>query len=349
MVQRKISPVLNLALLAALAAVAVPLAAVVPLPTARAQLSDAAAFPFPKTVPQGTTVRIDGANSMVAINQALKQKFEGKFTGTTVTTATSGIEPALQSLLDGKLDLVAMGRPLTPEEKAKGFRATPAVRDKIAILVGPNNPFKGSLTIHQFAKIFRGEITDWSEVGGPPGPIRLVDRPESSDTRQAFHNYPVFQSAPFQAVATATPVKDDTAAVIEKLGTDGISYATANQVKDVAAVRILNMHQVLPNDPRYPFSQPLLYVYKGPQPSPAALAFLGYATAPEGRAAIAQARAAEAAAIAAAVPSLPGTRHRCPWNCLPRSSFYWNRLSLSHLYRGSLESCGSPCRPAALP
>jgi ABC-type phosphate transport system substrate-binding protein len=247
---------------------------------------------------------------MVAINQALKQKFEGKFPGTSVTTATNGIASSLQALLDGKLDLVAMGRPLTSEEKAQGLIATPAVRDKIAILVGPDNAFNGSLTIHQFAKIFRGEITDWAQVGGTPGPIRLVDRPETSDTRQAFANYPVFQSAPFQAVATATKVDDSTAAVIAQLGTDGISYATANQVKDVATVRVLKMHQTLPDDPRYPFSQPLLYVYKGPQASPAVQAFLGYAGAPDGQAAIAQARATEAAAIAAGVaaaPASPGT------------------------------------------
>ncbi len=315
MVQRKISPLLHLAFLTALTTVTLP---VPPAwsPPANAQLSDAAAFPMPTTVPKGTTVRIDGANSMVAINQALKQKFEGKFVGTSVNIATNGIEPALQALLDDKLDLLAIGRPLTPEEKSKGLTATPAVRDKIAILVGPNNPFKGSLTIHQFAKIFRGEITDWSEVGGPPGRIRLIDRPETSDTRQAFQNYPVFKSAPFQAVATATQVPDKTAAVIEQLGTDGISYATANQVKDVTAVRILNMHKVLPDDPRYPFSQPLLYVYKG-APSPAVQSFIGYATAPEGRAAIAQARAVEAAAIAAAIPAAVASASATPAGTAP--------------------------------
>ncbi|MCY7320322.1 MAG: substrate-binding domain-containing protein, partial [Phormidesmis sp. CAN_BIN36] len=81
---------------------------------------------------------------------------------------------ALQSVLDGKTDLAAIGRPLTAEEKARGFVVAPQKRHKIAIVVGPENSFTGDLTFKQFAQIFQGEITDWSEVGGSPGRIQLI-------------------------------------------------------------------------------------------------------------------------------------------------------------------------------
>ena len=181
---------------------------------------------------------------------------------------------ALDALQNGDIDLAALGRPLTQQEAATGLVAVPLQREKIAIIIGPENSFAGDLTFEQFAQIFRGEITDWSEVGGDPGPIRFVDRPATSDTRQAFQNYPVFQAAPFETGATADPVADDsTDAVIDALGADGVGYAIATQVLDSDAVTIVPMHQTLPDDPRYPFSQPRFYVYRG-EPAPSGFGLL---------------------------------------------------------------------------
>ena len=110
--------------------------------------------------------------------------------------------------------------------------------------------------------------------------ILFIDRPATNDTRQAFENYAVFKQAPFVAAANAVKLTDDTtAAVIPKLGTNGISYAISDRVTNIPGVRIVPMHKTLPSDPRYPFSQSLAYVYKEPTPNPAAAAFLGLAAA----------------------------------------------------------------------
>ncbi|MBW4659512.1 MAG: DUF4912 domain-containing protein [Drouetiella hepatica Uher 2000/2452] len=248
----------------------------------------------PTSVPSGTAVKIDGSSSMATINQALKQRFETQFPGTKVEVGYGGTDLALQSVLEGKNDLAAIGRTLTDAEKAQGLTLAPVSRNKIAILVGAGNPFNGSLTVDQFAKIFRGEITDWSEVGGAPGAIRMIDRPETSDTRRAFLNYPSFQSAPFQSGANATTSEDSTEAVIGALGNDGIGYAIVNQATGQSNVRIVLMHDTLPTDPRYPFSQPLSYAYKADL-NPGARAFLGYAIAPENQQSIETAQAASPA------------------------------------------------------
>ncbi len=239
-------------------------------------LAQAASNVPASTAPNVKTVRIDGSSSMKMTNESRKQQLEQRSPGTDVKVSYDGTNAALKSLLDGKTDLAAVGRPLTAEEKAKGFVVIPQNRHKIAIVVGSDNPFTGNLTFEQFAKIFRGEITDWSQVGGSPGPIQLIDRPETSDTRQAFQSYSVFQQAPFVAATNAVKLSEDsTDALIKKLGTRGISYAIADQVTNTPGVRIVPMHKTLPSDPRYPFSQPLAYVYKGPAASPAVAAFLG--------------------------------------------------------------------------
>ncbi|MEO0408561.1 MAG: DUF4912 domain-containing protein, partial [Cyanobacteria bacterium P01_A01_bin.135] len=262
-----------------------------------AQATASQEFDLPESVTSGTVVRIDGSDSMRRINELLQQGFEEDYAGTDVQTAYSGTEAALEALAAGDIDLAAIGRPLTEEEKSQGLVEVPIERHKIALIVSPDSPFTGSVTTSEFGQIFRGEITNWSEVGGESGPIRFVDRPEDSDTRQAFRGYPIFQAAPFETGETAEAVAEDSSRqVIDNLGENGIGYAIADQVLDDPDVRILAMHNTMPDDPRYPFSQPLAYVYQGDRPSPAVEAFLGYATASENEAALEAARAQAALA-----------------------------------------------------
>jgi phosphate transport system substrate-binding protein len=241
------------------------------------------AFTVPSSLPADAKINIDGSSSMTVLDQAISQDFKKKFAGSNVTLSSEGTKTAIDKLEKGEVDLASIGRPLTPEEKAQGLSATSIGREKIAIVVGAENSFKGNITFAQFAKIFRGEITDWSELGGQPGPIRFIDRPETSDTRQAFRNYPVFSNAEFvNGKNTESLTEDSTDAMVAKLGKDGIGYAIAHQVLNRPGVQIISMHKTLPEDPRYPFSQPRGFAYKG-TPSPAVQAFLGFTTTSEGQ------------------------------------------------------------------
>jgi phosphate transport system substrate-binding protein len=239
-------------------------------------------FELPTSVPEGTKVQIDGSQSMTAIDTILKQNFEKQFPNTEVKVQYRGTDAALKSLQEGTIDVAAIGRPLSAQEKAQGLREVPLKRHKIAILVGAENPFQGSITIAQFAKIIRGEITDWSELGGAPGQIKVIDQPESDETRKAFQNYPIFKKTPFQTGANAVRLSEDSVEeAIAKLGKDGITYGLANRLTEFPGARVLAMHKTTPDDPRYPFSQPLYYVYNSNKLSPSAQAFLGFATAPD--------------------------------------------------------------------
>ena len=251
-----------------------------------------------------TTVRIGSSPSVDAISQTLKQQFEAKFPGSRVELNQTASAEAIKALEEGKVDLAAIGRPLMPEEKAAGLVQEPIARRKIAVVVGDKNPFPGDLTGEQFAAIFRGEITNWSQVGGSNRPIRVLDR-LNSDTRVALQPYPVFQTGAFQTGSTGVPVKDAaTDAMVSQLGEDGISYASLDQVTNRPGVKIVSLYGTLPSDPSYPFSQPLAYVYKGPNPSPAVQSFLGFVRAPESQQSLAAAPAVPAAPAAPA-PVVP--------------------------------------------
>jgi len=245
-------------------------------------------FTVPEELPQNTKVGIAASNSTTFINQGLKDGFSAKYPNTAVNVETQSAEDALNDLIEGNTDLVSIGRNLTTEEKEKGLVTVPISREKIAIVISKDNPYQGNLTFAQFAKIFRGEITDWSEIGGDSGAIQLVDLPESNDTRQAFPNYSVFQEGDFSTGSNTIQVDEDsTDAMISQLGSNGIGYAVAGDVIDRDDVKVVTMHQTLPDDPRYPFSQPFNLVYQG-TPNEATSAFLGFATTKEGQETLAQ-------------------------------------------------------------
>ncbi|MCV3212821.1 substrate-binding domain-containing protein [Plectonema radiosum NIES-515] len=298
--EKKDSSIVSLALLLALTSPAVTLFAPNCVQAAQSATEDPS-FPLPQTLENGTKVRIDGSSSMTPINQSLKESFEKQFSGTSVELAANGTNSALKALQDGKIDIATIGRDLTPEEKAQGLEQLRVRREKIAIVVGASNPFKGSLTSKQFAKIFRGEIANWSELGRSDAKIRFIDRPTTSDTRESLRGYPVFKTDKFATGSTATQLADDnTAEMIKELGKDGISYVMVNQISKLQDVRSLKLHNTSPDDPRYPFSQPLVYVYKK-NPSLGIAGFLGFTTAKPGIQAIEKARTAEANAIAASL------------------------------------------------
>ena len=314
MFNKRKNSLLALLLLTSLAAPSLPFS----LRTSDALLAQepsaaAPAFPLlnPDSVSQGLPVKIASSPSMRVINQTLKAGFEDRYRERQITVEINpepDADAALQKLLDGSVDLAAIGRPVTREEAAQGLVGVKISQEKIAIIVGPDNPFAqagypNNLTAEDFVQIFRGEITNWSQLGGQNGPIRFIDRPENSDIRQALSQYQIFRRAEFATgVNTVTVAEDDTAAIVRQLGKDGVSYALASEVTGQDNVQIVAMHSVLPTDASYPYSQTRGYVYKqtDQRPPPPVQAFLGFATAAPGEEAVTEAKTAEAADVATA-------------------------------------------------
>lgn len=240
------------------------------------------AFPLPSAVPAGTTVRIDGSTSMVTINQNLKQGFEQQFPGTRVTTNAAGTSNGLQALAADQVDIAAASRPLNPQEQSQGLVAVPISVDAIALVIGINNPFQGSLTPAQVEDIFMGKLINWSQVGGPNAIIRVINRPAVSGTHQAFKEMVLRGQAFGTTPNIATLPRDATTPMLQALGVDGLGYATYAQVATQRTVRPVPINGVTPDSPNYAYQRTLYYVYKTPL-SPAVQAFLGYTLSPQGQ------------------------------------------------------------------
>ncbi len=247
--------------------------------------SSSTSFAPPKSVPSGTTVRIEGSTSMVQINQALKNGFEQQFPGTTVNTQAGGTEKGIQELQAGNVEVAAISRPLSSQETAQGLVAKSVTKDAIAIVVGNQNPFRKGLTSIQVAGIFQGQITDWSRVGGTGGTIRVINRPPDSGTHQAFRELVLNKGNFATTLNFMTLSQDATTPLLQALKTNGIGYATFAQVANQQTVRTVAVDGLTPEAANYPYQRELYYAYKQPA-SPQVKAFLGYLDSPQGKQAL---------------------------------------------------------------
>jgi len=104
---------------------------------------------------------------------------------------SSKTHEAFINLVDGNADIILRSSTASPDEKAyadaKGVAVTetPIASDAFVFLVNKNNPVK-SLTIEQIQKIYTGEITNWSQVGGKNAAIRVFTRPRNSGSEEVF-------------------------------------------------------------------------------------------------------------------------------------------------------------------
>jgi phosphate transport system substrate-binding protein len=118
----------------------------------------------------------------------IPEKHRDFFDKRVITSQTNG---AFINLIDGKADIILTHRTISPDEKAHADNKrvtlieTPIALDAFVFVVNKNNPVK-SLTVEQIRKIYTGEITNWSEVGGNNANMKVFTRPRNSGSEEVF-------------------------------------------------------------------------------------------------------------------------------------------------------------------
>ena len=133
------------------------------------------------------TVVTDGSTSMEKVIGALGECFENENSDISFTYNPTGSGAGIKAVAEGTCDIGLSSRYLKDEEKANGLSETILAYDGIAIIVNPENPVS-DLSLETLAKIFTGEIKNWSEIGGNDGEIVLIGREAASGTRDGFES-----------------------------------------------------------------------------------------------------------------------------------------------------------------
>ncbi len=180
-------------------------------------------------------VATDGSTSMEKVIGALGEAFKNDNNGVTFTYNPTGSGTGITAVSEGRCDIGLSSRALKDEEVAKGLTGTTLAYDGIAVIVNTANPVS-DLDLETIAKIYKGEITNWSEVGGNTGEIVLIGREANSGTRDSFESVVgVEDECQYRQELTATG--DVISAVAGN--PNAIGYASVASVKDtVSAVKV---------------------------------------------------------------------------------------------------------------
>ena len=223
-------------------------------------------------------VNTDGSTSMEKVIGALGEAFMEANSGVNFTYNPTGSGSGITAVSEGRCDIGLSSRALKDSEVESGLVGTVLAYDGIAVIVNPANTVE-DLDIETIAKIYTGEITNWSEVGGADAEIVLVGREAGSGTRSGFEELTeTVDKCKYRQELTSTG--DVITAVAQN--PDAIGYASLASVKD--SVKALKVAGVTPSeetvkDGTYLIQRPFVLVTKeGVELSPVAQAFFDYAT-----------------------------------------------------------------------
>ncbi len=132
-----------------------------------------------------TTIVIQGSTTVAPIMLAIENIYEEKNNVDLQITA-NGSGAGAAAAINGTANLAMLSRNLKSSEISAGLEETVIGMDGIAIIFNSSVTGVTNLTLEQAAKIFSGEITNWSEVGGNNLSIHVISREEGSGTRDGF-------------------------------------------------------------------------------------------------------------------------------------------------------------------
>ncbi len=168
---------------------------------------------------------------------------EFKLRYTAPTSESPGSSAGIRMLLADQISFAQASRPLEDQEikqaESRGYKllAIPVAIDGIAIAVNPNLNLPG-LTISQLQQIYTGQVTNWSQVGGPSQPITLYSRRPADSGTVEFFIQDVLNKQPLPA---SVQFISTTTQALRKVSTDpgGIYFASAPEVVGQCTVKSL--------------------------------------------------------------------------------------------------------------
>jgi phosphate transport system substrate-binding protein len=169
------------------------------------------------------------------IRTELPEQYKDFFWQQVKSSQTHG---AFMNLIDGNADIILTHRTISPDEKLHADSVevtlieTPIALDAFVFVVNKNNPVK-SLTINQVQKIYTGEITNWSQVGGNNAIIKVFTRPRNSGSEEVLRELVMDGLEPADFPESAIGGMSQVFGEILN-NVDGICY-TFNNYKDLQA------------------------------------------------------------------------------------------------------------------
>lgn len=223
--------------------------------------------------------KIKGSDTVLPVSQEAAENYMKQDPARRVTVTGGGSGVGISSLLDGTADIAMSSRSIKFGERmelkkgGKDLREVVVAYDALAVVVNPKNPI-GHLTREQIEAIYRGKITNWSQVVDPVTGRRGRDKKiivysrETSSGTYEFFKTSVLKEKNYMAGVLSMPA---TGAIIQSvsqtegaIGYVGMAYVSP-RVKALS-VSYDSKHFVYPDmeagrQRRYPIIRELYYYY----------------------------------------------------------------------------------------
>ena len=224
------------------------------------------------------SISTNGSTSMEKVIGSLSEAFMADNKGVTITYDATGSGTGIECAKNKTTDVGLASRDLKDSET--GLKSITVGLDGIAVIVNADSQVS-DLSLAQVTDIFTGKITNWSEVGGADLEISCIGRESGSGTRDGFESI----------TKTAGSCKLDqeltsTGAVITAVSSskNAIGYASLSSVEGKNGVKALTIGGVACSeatvlDGTYAIQRPFNFIIsESAQLSPAAQAFVDFAT-----------------------------------------------------------------------
>ena len=221
------------------------------------------------------SVTTGGSTSVEHVINAFIEAFMQENPDVDVTYDPTGSGAGITGASEGTLDIGLSSRALKDDET--GLDSTTFALDGIAIIVNNENTVE-DLSLEQIKGLATGEITNWSEVGGPDAPVFLIGREAGSGTRDGFESI-----VGVEDVCKYEQEIPSTGGVIAAVASNpnAFGYASLSAVDDsVKAVTVggVAATEETVQDGSYQIQRPFVFVTKqGAELSDAAKAFMEFA------------------------------------------------------------------------
>jgi phosphate transport system substrate-binding protein len=175
--------------------------------------------------------------------QSVYPKFQLRYTDPVSGAPGSGT--GIEMLLNDQLAFSQSSRSLKTEEyeaaQQRGFtlRQIPVAIDGIAVAVNPTLNIRG-LTVNQIKDIYRGRITNWSQVGGPNLAITPYSRPQEAGGTVEFFVGNILADEEF---GNNVELVGSTTSALRALANNpgGIYYASAPEVVPQCTIKPISV------------------------------------------------------------------------------------------------------------
>lgn len=139
-------------------------------------------------------IEMKGSDTILNVSQSIAEKYMEIHPNTKIAVTGGGSGVGISALINKTSDIAMASRNIKEKEYKKADEKNIKIKeivlgyDGITIIVNKSNPIK-DIDSKTLGKIFRGEISNWKEIGGNDGPIVVLSRDSSSGTHEFFKEH----------------------------------------------------------------------------------------------------------------------------------------------------------------